>query len=96
MSQSMLGWSDLGTARLPRNDIPGLPGGFGETSKERVQWIDGHYETLRHLFRDQDDFMEYNTDDTDAAQKIGAFLGRDLTWWGKLNTNPVLKTQRTA
>ena len=39
ISQSMLGWSDLGIERLPAGAIPGLPPGYGETSKERETWI---------------------------------------------------------
>lgn len=96
MSQSMLGWSDLGTARLPQKDIPGLPAGFGETSKQREQWINGHYATLRHLFKNSPDFLEYDVSDDNAPQLIGEFLGRKMPWWGKLNTNPVLKSARTA
>ena len=92
MSQSMLAWSDLGTMRLPDNDIPGLPAGFGETSKQREQWINGHYAMLRHLFRESDNFLEYDVADPNAPTLIASFLGRKLPWWGKLNTNPVMKT----
>jgi hypothetical protein len=96
MSQSMLGWSDLGTARLPQNDIPGLPAAYGETSKQREQWINGHYATLRHLFKDSPDFLEYDVSDDNAPELIGEFLGRKMPWWGKLNTNPVHKSVRSA
>jgi hypothetical protein len=95
MSQSMLGWSDLGTARLPQNDIPGLPVGYGETSKQREQWIDGHYATLRQLFKDSPDFLEYDVSDENAPTLIGDFLGRKMPWWGKLNTSPVRKALRS-
>lgn len=96
MSQSMLGWANLGTTRLPAGAIPGLPAGFGETSKERMQWIEGHYATLRHQFRDDDAFMEYDTADPTAAKKIAAFLSLDLPWWGHLNANPELEHGETA
>lgn len=89
MSQSMLAWSDLGTTRLPKSNVPGLPPGFGQTSKEREQWIDGHYAALRAFFRGDDAFLEYDVDDAEAPRKIGAFLGRDLPWWGKSNVNPI-------
>lgn len=95
MSQSMLGWSDLGTSRLPQHDIPGLPAGFGETSKEREQWINGHYATLRQLFAGSDDFLEYDVNEQSPVV-ISAFLGRDLPWWGRLNRNPLLKTAKGA
>lgn len=89
MSQSMLAWANLGSGRLPTSAIPGLPPGYGETTKQRMQWIDGHYTNLRHHFRGDDDFMEYDVNDPEAAEKISAFLQIDLPWWGKLNANPV-------
>jgi len=58
LSQSMLAWSDLGTARLPGSNVPGLPEGYGETSAERIQWIKGHYAHLRALFAGDDSFLE--------------------------------------
>ncbi len=88
MSQSMLAWSDLGVARLPVSAVPGLPPGFGDTTSERMRWIDGHYETLRHLFGGTGDFLEYDIADPDAPGRIGAFLGLTLPWWGRANANP--------
>lgn len=88
MSQSMLAWSDLGLARLPAHDVPGLPSGFGTTSRERMLWIDGHYVTLQQMFENSDDFLEYDVADPEAPKQIGAFLGLDLPWWGKANANP--------
>jgi hypothetical protein len=93
MSQSMLGWSNLGAARLPASAVPGLPRGYGTTSKERMLWIEGHYASLRHYFRDDDKFLEYDVSDPTAREQISAFLGHDLPWWGKLNANPVLATR---
>jgi len=90
MSQSMLAWSNLGSTRLPDSAVPGLPPGYGDTSKERMQWIEGHYAGLRQLFRDDPEFLEFDVADPGARAKIAAFLGRDLPWWGKLNANPVL------
>ena len=83
--KSMLGWSNLGRSRLPKQNIPGLPAGFGTTPEALAQWIEGHYSFCRHVFRDDPDFLEYDLGDTDAAGKIGAFLGIDLPWWGKEN-----------
>ncbi|MFK7755209.1 MAG: hypothetical protein AB8B51_22010 [Sedimentitalea sp.] len=88
MSQSMLGWSNLGTERLPDGSIPGLPRGFGDTGKEREQWINGHYATLRHMFRDAPDFLEFDVANPESHDKIAGFLQCDLPWWGKLNANP--------
>ena len=92
LSQSMLAWSDLGSTRLPAHDIPGLPAGFGETTKERAQWIDGHYAHLQRIFAGDPAFLEYDVADPEARQKISAFLGTDLPWWGRSNVNPLSRT----
>lgn len=89
ISDSMLRWSNLGTERIPNAVIPGLPAGYGATTQERVGWITGHYAQLRRLFRGESDFLEYDVGDPEAPAKIGAFIGRDLPWWGKTNVNPV-------
>ncbi|HSG56898.1 MAG TPA: hypothetical protein VLA45_15725, partial [Paracoccaceae bacterium] len=87
LSQSMLAWTDMGMARIPRADIPGLPQGYGATSKERMQWIEAHYANLRQVFAGDDVFMDYDVTDTEAAAKISAHIGRDLPWWGRLNAS---------
>ena len=87
LSQSMLAWSDLGTARLPAASVPGLPAGFGETSAERIQWITAHYAHLRAIFGDDDDFLEYDVADPAARDLISGFLGMPVNWWGKINVN---------
>ena len=89
MSQSMLAWADLGSGRLPEADIPGLPAGYGHTSKERVQWIDGHYETLRAVFAGDPHYLELDVAAPDARDRLATFLGRDLPWWGVANANPI-------
>ena len=96
MSQSILAWSDMGTARLPRAAVPGLPKGYGETSKERIQWIEGHYANLAHWFRDDPYYLEYDVTDPEAPARIAAFLGRDLPWWGKANANPIRRQKEQA
>lgn len=87
VSQSMLAWSDLGTDRLHTSDIPGLPAGYGETSRERVQWIDGHYDHLRALFAGDPSYLEYDVASTSAQVAVAAHLGVDLPWWGQANAN---------
>lgn len=89
MSQSMLAWSNLGTDRLPGSGVPGLPVGFGVTTKQREQWIAGHYATLAEAFAGRDDYLEVDIADPAAPRRIAAFLGRDLPWWGRLNANPL-------
>jgi len=87
LSDSMLRWSNLGRRRLKAHDIPGLPFGYGKEHMHRVKWITGHYRFVRNIFKDDPNFLEYDMTDPDAAQKIGAFLGYDLPWWGRANVN---------
>lgn len=91
LSQSMLAWSDLGTARLPSASIPGLPEGYGETSSERMRWIEGHYAHLRAVFGDDEDYLEYDVADPAARDLIGSFIGVPLRWWGKTNVNKLIE-----
>ena len=90
LSDSMLRWSDLGTERLPRNNVPGLPVGYGATTAERVRWITAHYDHLDALFRDDPAFLRYDIADPTAPQRIGAHIGRHLRWWGRANKNPTI------
>lgn len=82
---SMLGWSNLGKSRLPAQNIPGLPAGWGGSEAELARWVEGHYAFCRQVFRGDPDFLEYDLADPQAPQRIGAFLGLDLPWWGKAN-----------
>lgn len=88
LSDSMLRWSNLGTERLPGHDIPGLPRGFGATTAERIRWIEGHYATLDALFQGDPAYLRYDLADPEAPARIGAHIGRKLTWWGRANRNP--------
>ncbi|WP_299023691.1 sulfotransferase [uncultured Sulfitobacter sp.] len=87
VSQSMLAWSDLGTDRLPASDIPGLPEGYGETSRERIQWIDGHYTHLAAIFAGDPSFLEYDVADPKSHSLVATHIGIDLPWWGQVNAN---------
>lgn len=87
LSQSILAWSDLGLARLPKNPVPGLPEGYGETTKERTLWIEGHYAFLDAIFAGSDALLTIDIEDPEAPEKIGAHIGRDLPWWGHKNRN---------
>ena len=89
LADSMRRWSNLGTRRLPKHAIPGLPEGYGDTTKQRVQWAEGHYEALTQFFENDPNFLEFTIADPDARVKISAFLGRELPWWGHLNANPI-------
>lgn len=87
-SQSMLAWSNLGTSRIPQADIPGLPAGFGDTTSERTRWINSHYAHLDTIFAGSERYLRVDITAPDAPNKIAAFLGRKLPWWGHLNRNP--------
>lgn len=89
MSQSMLAWSDLGLSRLPDSAVPGLPPGFGDTTRQRMQWINGHYAVLARFFADDPAYLEIDVADPGAQDRIAGFIGRDLPWWGQLNANPL-------
>ncbi len=93
LSQSMLAWADMAETRLPANAVPGLPSGYGLTTKERVQWINGHYDALAQFFAGDPDYLEYDVADPDAREKIAAFLGRKMPWWGRANANPIRKSR---
>ena len=96
ISNSMLRWSDLGTERLPKQGIPGLPPGYGDTTAERVQWIEGHYENLRQFFAGAPDFMEYDVADPEAPQQISAHIGHQVKWWGRANVNAAPRKAKKA
>ncbi|GHG79887.1 sulfotransferase [Pseudodonghicola xiamenensis] len=83
--KSMLGWSNLGTLRLPEQSVPGLPAGYGVTPAQLVRWVEGHYSFCRRVFRGDADFLEYDLTDPEASGKISAFLGIELPWWGRAN-----------
>lgn len=87
LSQSILAWSDLGLARLPGSSVPGLPRGYGETTRERIAWIEGHYAFLDKIFEGSDALLTFDIADPDAPDRIAAHLGRALPWWGRLNRN---------
>lgn len=87
VSQSMLAWSDLGLDRLPAGAIPGLPPGFGDTSKQRETWIDAHYAHLARLFENDPDYLELDVTESDARDRLSEHLGQDIAWWGRANKN---------
>ena len=85
MSQSMLAWGNLGSERIPKLAIPGLPAGFGMTSAERERWIDAHYSTLREMFANDPAFLEIDIGAPDAPERVEAHLEIALPWWGAAN-----------
>lgn len=87
ISQSMLKWNNLGLDRLPRLDLPGLPAGYGETTRERCQWIEAHYSFLDRVFAGDTRFMMLDVAEPDAPDRLARHLGRDIPWWGVANAN---------
>ena len=86
-ADSMRRWSNLGKSRLPGNAVPGLPEGFGREPGELERWIEGHTAFCRQVFKGADDYMDYDVEDEAARDRIAAFLGLDLPWWGTANAN---------
>lgn len=84
-AKSMMRWNNLGSQRLPRADIPGLPRGFGRTEADLARWVEAHYAFCHRVFAQDASFMAYDIEDPKAPDKIGAFLDLDLPWWGQSN-----------
>lgn len=84
-ADSMMRWNNLGKKRLPAADIPGLPRGFGRTEAELIRWQRAHYAFCHHVFAGADNFMSYDIEDPKAPDRIAAYLGVDLPWWGQSN-----------
>lgn len=87
IADSMGRWSNLGSQRLPRAAIPGLPEGRGGTDAERIRWIEGHHAFLGQVFAGAPDFLAYDTTSPEAPARLSAFLGLELPWWGRANEN---------
>lgn len=87
VSQSMLKWTNMGTERVPRLSVPGLPPGYGETTRERMQWIEGHYAFLDRVFAGDDRYLRLDMAAEDARTGLAAHIGRDVPWWGRENVN---------
>lgn len=87
ISQSMLKWNNLGLDRVPRLGLPGLPPGYGATTRERCQWIEGHYAFVQRVFAGDDRMLLLDVAAPDAAAQLAAHIGRDVPWWGVANAN---------
>ncbi|MAM61100.1 sulfotransferase [Maritimibacter sp. UBA3975] len=86
-ADSIRRWSNLGKTRLPDNHVPGLPQFHGQNPGEIERWIEAHINFCRHVFDGAEDFLEFDIADAHAPEKISAFTGVDLPWWGKANEN---------
>jgi hypothetical protein len=86
ISDSMLGWTNL-VDRLHNAVVPGLPRGYGQSDSDRVRWIAGHYAQINQLLGGSADFLDLDVSAPDARDRLAAFLGRDMPWWGQANKN---------
>lgn len=92
---SISNWNNLGSLRLPRNDVPGLPRPYGETPQELTRWIEGHYAFCERMFRGCDNFLAYELEAPDVNITLSKFLDIDVKWWGEANTTASwVKTRR--
>ena len=87
VSDSMRRWNNLGTDRLPKGHVPGLPHGYGDTDTQRIRWIEGHYDMLRDVFGEDPRYLELPMGAEDARARLAAHIEMDLPWWGRLNVN---------
>ena len=85
-ANSKMRWNNLGRRRLPQADVPGLPRGFGRSEAELAKWVEGHFTFCRRVFAGCANFLEFDIEDPGARDKIAAYLGIDLPWWGQSNT----------
>lgn len=86
-ADSIRRWSNLGTRRLPEAHVPGLPQWHGHRPGEIERWIEGHTRFCYRVFAGADDFLAFDIEDPEAKDKIAAFTGLELPWWGKVNVN---------
>lgn len=93
---SIMAWNNLGTQRLPRASVPGMPVGFGTDPEDLMLWVDGHYAALAHWFRGSQRFLELDISRDDAASELGSFLDLDLPWWGAANVNHATRSKSDA
>ncbi|ETX28306.1 sulfotransferase [Roseivivax isoporae] len=84
-ADSMVRWRNLGSQRLPKHGVPGLPAGFGHARGELARWIDAHAAFVRRVFAGDPALLEFDVGDPGAPAAIGAHLGCSLPWWGHAN-----------
>lgn len=85
-ASSMDRWHRL-TARLAWSDIVGLPVSRGTSTEERSRWIETHHRALRKVFADDPLFLDLDITASDARDRLAAFLGIEIRWWGVANAN---------
>ena len=84
-ADSISRWQDL-QKRLIIADCIGLPEGRGNV-EEVERWIGAHVAAVRHIFRDDENFLDLDITSENARAALEVFLGRKLSWWGIANKN---------
>jgi hypothetical protein len=84
IARSIARWYDL-QARIVESDIPGLPRGYGGTQADLEGWIARHYAAVEALLGGSPMFLDLEMTSADAPQRLGAFLGMEIAWWGRAN-----------
>lgn len=87
-ADSFARWNSL-VPRILRSDIPGLPRGYGSSGADLVRWIDNHVAALQEIFAQDPQFLTIDITLPEAPALLGAFLGRDIPWWGVANANRI-------
>ena len=82
---SISNWASLRN-RIIRSDVPGLPQGSGRTDDELRAWIEGHYAACQDHFAGNPRYLEFDIADPTAHQRLEAFAGTELPWWGVANS----------
>ncbi|MCB1335719.1 MAG: sulfotransferase family protein [Roseivivax sp.] len=88
IADSMMRWGNMGLSRMPRLQIPGLPAGYGAGRLDLVRFVEGHHAFVRRLFDGDPNFLPLDIPAPDAPDRLAAFLGRAVPWWGRANANP--------
>lgn len=83
---SIVRWSNF-PDRLNAADLPGLPRGRGLERSDLRKWVVNHFDAVRHVFGNDPNFLEFSVEDDDARERLGAFVGREIAWWGVANKN---------
>lgn len=84
-ADSMIRWYDK-QERLVQADCPGLPRGRGDRA-ELERWIATHVAAVRRVFAEDPGFLDLDIAAPDARERLEAFLGLKLAWWGVANRN---------
>lgn len=87
---SISNWYDL-RMRLIRLGAPGLPPRAAQSDGAIIAWIEGHYRNMRACFRDDPRFAEIDIEDADIQQRLSEIVGKELNWWGQINTSPAIR-----